>query len=34
MDRSHFKFFDTLPYAEDGTLEENLEQLFGKDNKE
>lgn len=32
MDRSHFRFFDTLPYAEDGTLEEKLEQLFGKGN--
>lgn len=32
MDRSHFRLLDTLPYAEDGTLEEQLEQLFGKGN--
>lgn len=32
MDRSHFRIFDTLPSAEDGTLEEKLEQLFGKGN--
>ena len=32
MDRSHFKLCDTLPYAENGTLEERLEELFGKEN--
>lgn len=31
MDRSHFKLCDTLPYAENGTLEEKLEELFGKE---
>ena len=33
MDRSHFKLCDTLPYAENGTLEEKLEELFGKEEK-
>lgn len=32
IDRSHFKLCDTLPYAEAGTLEEKLEELFGKKN--
>lgn len=30
MDRSHFKLCDTLPYAENGTLEERLKELFNK----
>lgn len=34
MDRSHFRFFDTLPYAKDGSLAEKLKQLFDKNDIE